>query len=105
MNTKTLKGNCESCLMPFAKDPKGENRENEKYCSYCFNNGGLCYSGNDLKEFKKAMVEEIVKRGESRFKANIYAFMAGFAPRWKGQNNLLAKIFSKHANDCVEKDK
>ena len=54
---KTLKGNCESCLMPFAKDPKGENRENEKYCSYCFTNGSLCYPGNDVKEFKKVMMD------------------------------------------------
>lgn len=80
---KTLKGNCESCLMPFAKDPKGENRESEQYCSYCFTNGSLCYPGNDVKEFKKAMIEAIVARGESRIKAHVYAFMAGFAPRWK----------------------
>lgn len=80
---KTLKGNCESCLMPFAKDPKGENRESEQYCSYCFTNGSLCYKGDNVKEFKKAMIEAIVARGESRLKAHIYAFMAGFAPRWK----------------------
>ena len=80
---KTLQGNCESCLMPFSKDPKGANRESQKYCSYCFTKGKLCYSGNDLKEFKKAMIDAIVARGESRVKAHIFAFMAGFAPRWK----------------------
>ncbi len=80
---KTLEGMCESCLMPFAKDPKGVNREHEKYCSYCFINGKLCYEGTDVKEFKKAMIEAIVARGESRIKAHIFALMAGFAPRWK----------------------
>ncbi|MGI9117978.1 MAG: zinc ribbon domain-containing protein [Minisyncoccia bacterium] len=74
---------CQSCLMPFSKDPVGNNRESKEYCSYCFKDGKLCYEGNDVKEFKKAMVNAIVKRGESRIKAYFFAFMAGFAPRWK----------------------
>lgn len=83
MANKTLDGACESCLMPFRKDPRGVDREHEKYCSYCFQNGKLCYEGNDVREFKKAMVEAMVARGENRFKARFFAFMAGFAPRWK----------------------
>ena len=74
---------CESCLMPFKKDPLLENRESSKYCSYCFRNGKLCYEGNDFKEFKKVMIEARVKRGESKWKAKLFAFVAGFAPRWK----------------------
>jgi hypothetical protein len=69
--------------MPFKKDPKGENRESAIYCSYCFYNGKLAYPGSDVKEFKKAMVNAIVARGESKLKAHLFAFMAGFAPRWK----------------------
>jgi hypothetical protein len=79
----TLKGMCESCMMPFQKDPKGANREHEKYCSYCFTNGALCYPGDDVNEFKKAMIAAIIARGESKIKAHIFAFLAGFAPRWK----------------------
>lgn len=71
--------------MPFKKDPKGAGREHEKYCSYCFYDGKLAYEGTDIKEFKKAMVEAIVARGEGRFKARVFAFMAGFAPRWKNR--------------------
>jgi hypothetical protein len=78
-----MTGSCESCLMPFAKDPKGENREHPKYCSYCFFHGRLAYEGTDVKEFKRAMVNAIVARGEPHWKANLFAFMAGFAPRWK----------------------
>jgi len=78
-----MEGNCQSCLMPFKKDPKGENRESAIYCTYCFSNGKLNYEGNDLKEFKKAMVDAIVARGESKLKAKFFAYMAGFAPRWK----------------------
>lgn len=80
---KSLAGMCESCLMPFSKDPMGANREHEKYCSYCYKNGKLCYEGTDVKAFKKAMIDAIVARGESKTKARIFAFMAGFAPRWK----------------------
>ena len=50
---KTLQGYCDSCLMPFSKDPKGANREHEKFCSYCYTNGKLCYEGNDVNEFKR----------------------------------------------------
>lgn len=80
---KTLVGNCYSCMMPFSKDPLGENREDEKNCSYCFKDGKLCYEGTDVREFKNAMIDAIVARGESRIKAHFFAFMAGFAPRWK----------------------
>lgn len=80
---KTLQGNCESCLMPFKKDPKGTNRENEKYCSMCFNKGQLIYEGTDVKEFKKHMIASMIKKGSSPLKAHFFAFMAGSAPRWK----------------------
>lgn len=83
---KSLEGMCESCLMPFKKDPKGSNREHEKYCSYCFADGKLCYEGADVREFKRAMVHAIVARGENRLKAHLLAFIAGFAPRWRGRN-------------------
>jgi hypothetical protein len=104
-NKKTVEGMCESCLMPFKKDPKGENRENEKYCSYCFANGKLCYEGNDVREFKKAMVDAIVSRGEPIWKAKMYAFMSGFAPRWKGQNNFFGNFFGNAAKKCVDENK
>jgi hypothetical protein len=80
---KTMTGNCESCMMPFKKDPKGADRESEKYCSYCFENGKLNYEGDDVNEFKKAMVNAMVARGESKTKAKLFAWMAGFAPRWR----------------------
>lgn len=82
---KTLKGMCESCMMPFKKDPLGADRESEKYCSYCFSNGKLCYDGNDVNEFKKIVENAIVARGENKWKAKFFAFMAGCAPRWKNK--------------------
>ena len=73
--------NCESCLMPFDKDPGI--RESEKYCSLCYKNGALCYPGNDLKEFQKACYEKMVAGGMNKFKAKFFTWMIRFAPRWK----------------------
>jgi hypothetical protein len=74
---------CESCLMPLSKDPAGASRESDRYCSYCYKDGKLVYEGTDVREFKRNMIAAIVARGESRIKANLLAFMAGFAPRWR----------------------
>ena len=94
---------CESCMMPFSKDPGV--RESEKYCSYCFSNGKLRYEGTDVNEFKKAMVDAIIARGEPRWKAKLFAFMAGFAPRWKGSGSLFGKVFGSYAQNCEDAKK
>jgi hypothetical protein len=75
------KNSWESCLMPFDKDPGV--RESERYCSYCFKDGKLCYEGNDLKEFKKGCYEGMRKNGTNPIMATLYTFLVGFAPRWR----------------------
>lgn len=72
---------CESCSMPFSKDPG--TRESEKYCSYCYKDGKLTYEGNDVNEFKRRSYEAMVAKGMNRFKAKLFTWMIGFAPRWK----------------------
>ena len=67
--------------MPCATDTG--NRESEKYCSYCFTNGKLCYEGNDVKEFKKVCYEQMRKKGTNVLLASFFTFMIGFAPRWR----------------------
>jgi hypothetical protein len=67
--------------MPFAKDPGV--RESEKYCSYCFRDGKLCYEGNDLKEFQKMSYESMRRNGTNPLLATIYTYLIRFAPRWK----------------------
>lgn len=78
-NSKT----CESCMMPFSKDPGV--RESERYCSYCFKDGKLCYEGNDLKEFQKHAYESMIGKGTNPLLAHFFTFMIRFAPRWKGK--------------------
>lgn len=72
---------CESCMMPFSKDPG--NRESDRYCSYCFKNGELCYKGTDRKEFQKRAYEGMVQNGMHPLKAKIFTWLIRFAPRWK----------------------
>lgn len=67
--------------MPFSKDTGV--RESEKYCSLCFNNGKLCYEGNDLKEFQKGAYESMIRNGTNTYLAKFYTWMIQFAPRWK----------------------
>ena len=75
------KNNCDSCLMPFNKDPG--KRELDIYCSLCFKNGELLYKGNDVEEFKKICYQGMLDRGINKYLAKLYAFIIGFAPRWR----------------------
>lgn len=80
MNQNTCNA-CESCLMPFSKDLGV--LENEKYCSYCFKNGKLCYEGNDLKEFQKIAYKGMRANGIGPIKAKFFTWIIRFAPRWR----------------------
>lgn len=80
--TKNCKDACESCLMPFSKDPGV--RENEKYCSYCFKNGKFTYEG-DLKGFQKFVYKGMLGVGVPKLKAKFYTWMVRFAPRWQNK--------------------
>lgn len=83
MSKNKTDGMCQSCLMPFNKDPKGESRAREEYCSYCCDTNGVIYKGDDWSVFKHEMYNAIITRGEPKWKAWFFTFMAGFAPRWK----------------------
>ena len=76
-----MKDACESCLMPFNKDP-GQ-RESPRYCSLCFKNGRLCYEGSDLKEFQRVCYSAMRAQGINPLAAKFYTFMIRYAPRWR----------------------
>lgn len=73
---------CESCMMPFAKDPMGAGRENPRYCSYCYKGGGFVYPGNDPKEFRR-LTYAAMRTHMNPIKAHLFTFLTRFAPRWK----------------------
>ena len=68
-------------MMPFSKDPNP--RESDRYCSYCYRNGALCYQGNDLKEFQRVSYEKMVANGNNKLMAKLFTYLIRFAPRWK----------------------
>jgi hypothetical protein len=74
---------CESCLMPFSKDPGI--RESDTYCSYCFKDGKLCYEGTDLKEFQSIVYKNMRSKGIGYVPAKFYTWVIKFAPRWKNK--------------------
>lgn len=67
--------------MPLSKDPGVSG--SDKYCSYCFKDGKLCYEGTDVKEFQKISYQKMVEHGTNKLLAKFYAYMIKFAPRWK----------------------
>ncbi len=69
--------------MPLDEKPGQTNREDDRYCTYCFRDGKLCYEGNDLKEFQKKSYEAMVGKGMGKCQAWFFTFLIRFAPRWK----------------------
>jgi hypothetical protein len=79
-----MKGkSCESCLMPLSKDPGVP--ESDKYCSLCFKDGKFCYEGNNMKEFRREAYKNMIARGVNPLKAQLFAWLIKFAPRWRNQ--------------------
>ena len=61
---------CQSCDMPMSKDPQGggHNKDgsvNAEYCSLCYDQGAFTYQGDDVRDFQKMVVNEMVKKGLS----------------------------------------
>lgn len=54
-----------------------------RYCTMCFQNGELCYKGNDLKEFQAQAYKGMREDGMNIFKAKLFTYTIRFAPRWK----------------------
>ncbi len=78
---------CQSCGMPMDKDPQhgGTNNDgskNEKYCSYCYQNGDFTFKGTakEMQAFCKAKMREM---GMSRFTAWLFTLNIPKLERWK----------------------
>ncbi len=79
MKESQCKDQCQSCLMPFSKDPGVQ--EDSRYCSYCFKDGKFTYEG-DLKGFKKFVYKGMRGVGINPIKATFFTWLVRFAPRW-----------------------
>ena len=78
---------CQSCGMPMKQDPQGggtnaDGSKNEKYCSYCYQNGDFTFHGT-VDEFQKFCREQMIKGGHSRFMSWIFTLGLKRLERWK----------------------
>jgi hypothetical protein len=83
---KTYK-NCQSCGIPFNKDPQGsgtnaDGSKSEKYCSYCYQNGAFSFNGtvSEMQEFCKG---KMIEGGHSKFTAWLFSRGLNRLERWK----------------------
>jgi len=79
--------NCQSCGIPFNKDPQGsgtnaDGSKSEKYCSYCYQNGAFTFNGTvaEMQEFCK---EKMIEGGHSKFTAWLFSRGLNRLERWK----------------------
>jgi hypothetical protein len=79
-NSNKFPNQCHSCLLPFANDP-GQ-RESDKYCSYCYRNGELCFKGTK-QEFIKFVYGKMREKNIPWLKAKFYSWLINWAPRWR----------------------
>ena len=60
--------NCQSCDMPMSKDPDGGGTNKDgslsvEYCSLCYGDGAFYCEGDDVRDFQKMVIGEMVKHG------------------------------------------
>ncbi len=81
---------CESCGMPLKKDPNGlgggtekDGTISKKYCSLCYSNWELHYTGTDVTEFQDRVEEAMKQAGHWRLMRKFVRLSIPSLPRWK----------------------
>ncbi|MFC1612927.1 zinc ribbon domain-containing protein [Patescibacteria group bacterium] len=80
---------CQSCGMPFSKDPQGGGTEQDgaksiKYCSFCYQNGEFTSPEIDTPEkMQKFCIVKMKEQGMSKFIAWIFTRGIPRLERWK----------------------
>lgn len=85
MNTKNKF--CQSCGMPMKNDPQGsgtnaDSSKNEKYCSYCYQNGEFTFNGT-VTEFQEFCRQKMIEGGHNRLMAWMFTRGMKRLERWK----------------------
>ena len=81
---------CQSCGMPLTKDPAkgGTNADgsvNDKYCSYCYQNGAFTVECN-VKEFQEHCRKAMIESGSSKFISWLFTRNLSRLERWKNND-------------------
>lgn len=84
---KTQNKFCQSCGMPMKKDPlqggtNSDGSQNEKYCSYFYQEGSFTFNGtvDEMQEFCKV---KMIEQGFPKWKAWMFTFGMNRLERWK----------------------
>jgi len=83
---------CQSCGMPFGKDPHGggtlkDGSKCSKFCSFCYKDGEFIGGDVSLKEFQEHTRKAMIKDGANSFLAWLFTrkmFLKNLE-RWKGK--------------------
>lgn len=80
---------CQSCGMPMSKDPKNGGTEkdgskNNKYCSYCYQNGNFTNPEIDTpQKMQEFCIQKMREQGMPKFIAWIFTRGIPKLERWK----------------------
>ena len=79
---------CQSCGMPLKKDPQqggtnADGSKNNKYCSYCYQNGKFLYEGNKVEEFQDFCKQKMIEGGHNKFMSWLFTRGMKRLERWK----------------------
>ncbi|MDE0697930.1 MAG: zinc ribbon domain-containing protein [Boseongicola sp.] len=80
---------CQSCDMPFSKDPEGGGSETDgsrsaKYCSICYADGTFRHPNVTVKEFQANCVDAMTANGMPRIMAWLLTRRIPKLERWAG---------------------
>ncbi len=75
--------NCQSCMMPLAKDDRSGDGLDPRYCSYCFKDGDFVVKNVTGQEFRDQTYTILVEQGWKRPIAWISTRNIPRLPRWK----------------------
>ncbi len=79
---------CQSCGMPFSKDPKGsginaDGTKSNMYCSYCFENGKFTKPDITADEMRTLVRKSLKENGFPGFITGVFTMGIPKLERWK----------------------
>ena len=82
-----MKNICQSCAIPFSKDPKNggtnsDGSKSEMYCSYCFVNGKFTSDITDVEEYQKFVIQKMKDSGMNGILAWLFTRGIPKLKRW-----------------------
>ena len=79
---------CESCGMPWSKDPQGGGSEadgsrSDRYCSICYEDGAFKHPDVTAEVFQAHCLDALAAKGMPRVMAWLFTRGIPNLPRWK----------------------